>query len=561
MTDPAQRQPTEGIPSDARLIATTRFLVAAAGLVIVTIAPLPIETPLWIVTVALASYAGYALLLYLAVIARLRVVPAIARWEHWGDVAWTTLIIGLTEGTQSNFGYFFPMIVASFRWGFASGMRVTLASAALLVTVGLVAAPPPPEFELQRFLIRPVFQVAFGYVIASRAGFELRLRERLAFLKNVGTISNPRFGADRTIGVLMHRLRDLYGAHICAMIIRDPVSGADELRRVIEGEPEGPVHPQTMPPGLASSLLRLPPQSALAFSAPHRVRLWPVGVPRFRSGRAPAPPGVDPAACEAMAGLWDAKAFIAVSIAFPRDAAVTMVLAFARRRNFEDDDVDFIAQAIEHAIPMIDNIRLVDSLASSSALDERKRIARDLHDSVIQPYVGLRLALTGLHNRAVAESPAMRAEVDRLLEMTSAGIEDLRGHVSSLRADSALGEGLVPAIARFAARYSEFTGIAVEVVAGNISAVGDRVASEAFQLVTEGLSNVRRHSGADRATIHVDCQNGHLALRIENEGTAPGSFVSFTPRSIMERAIALGGRVAVSGRSDGGAVVSVEIPL
>ena len=65
---------------------------------------------------------------------------------------------------------FFPMIVASFRWGFASGMRVTLASAALLVTVGLLAAPPPPEFELQRFLIRPVFQVAFGYVIASRAG-------------------------------------------------------------------------------------------------------------------------------------------------------------------------------------------------------------------------------------------------------------------------------------------------------------------------------------------------------------------------------------------------------
>jgi ATP-dependent RNA helicase RhlE len=56
----------------------------------------------------------------------------------------------------------------------------------------------------------------------------------------------------------------------------------------------------------------------------------------FRSGRAPGPPGVDPAACEAMAGLWDAKAFIAVSIAFPRDAAVTIVLAFARTRKFEE---------------------------------------------------------------------------------------------------------------------------------------------------------------------------------------------------------------------------------
>src|SRR5262245_8927748 len=127
MTQPAHREPPAAIPSDARLIATTRLILATAGLVIVTIAPLPMETPLWIVKTVLALYAVYALALYLTVIARLSVVPAIARWEHWGDVAWSTLIIGLTEGTQSNFGYFFPMLVASFRWGFASGMRVTLA--------------------------------------------------------------------------------------------------------------------------------------------------------------------------------------------------------------------------------------------------------------------------------------------------------------------------------------------------------------------------------------------------------------------------------------------------
>ena len=558
MTQPAHREPPAAIPSDARLISTTRVIITFAGLVIFSVAPLPMKTPSWIVQTVLALYTLYALALYVAVAGRTGVAAALAQWEHWGDVAWSTLIIGLTEGTQSNFGYFFPMIVASFRWGFAAGMRVNLVSVALLVTVGLVAAPPPPEFELQRFLLRPVFQIAFGYVIASLAGFELRLRERLRFLKDVGTVSNPRFGVDRTIGVLLHRLRALYGARVAAMITRDPLSRRDEMRRVVAGEPEGSVHPETIPPGLASSLLRLPPQTALAYSAPDRVRVWPVGT---SGDDAISAADVGREDCEAMAGLWEAKAFVAVSIVVPRETVVTIVLAFAERVRIEEDDVAFIAQVIEHALPLIDNIRLIDYLATSSAIEERKRIARDLHDSVIQPYVGIRLGLAGLQHKVAGESPAVRAEVDRLLGMTTAGIDDLRGQIASLRADEAPGGGLVPAISRFAARYREFTGIDVEVVAGDVRTVSDRVAGEVFQLVTEGLSNVRRHTGAERASIHLDCPDGHVALRIENDGAGAGTFVPFVPRSITERATALGGRVAVTGRGDGGAVVRIEIPL
>ncbi|HEX4824761.1 MAG TPA: histidine kinase [Candidatus Polarisedimenticolaceae bacterium] len=558
MNLPAHREPPAAIPSDARVIATTRVIITFAGLVIFSVAPLPMATPAWIVQIVLALYTLYALALYVAVAGRTGVVQKLAQWEHWGDVAWSTVIIGLTAGTQSNFGYFFPMLIASFRWGFASGMRVALVSAALLVTVGLVAAPPPPDFELQRFLIRPVFLVAFGYVIASRGGFELRLRERLRFLKDVGTVSNPRFGVDRTIGVLLHRLRALYGANVAAMITRDPLSGRDEMRRVVSGEPESSVPPETIPAGLASSLLRLPPQSALAYAAPGRVRVWPVGA-AGRDGFAGADVGRDD--CEAMAGLWEAKAFAAVSIVVPRETVVTIVLAFADRVRIEEDDVAFIAQVIEHSLPMIDNIRLVDYLATSSAIEERKRIARDLHDSVIQPYVGIRLGLAGLQHKVAGESPAVRSEVDRLLGMTTAGIDDLRGQIASLRADEAPGGGLLPAIARFATRYREFTGIDVDVVAGDVTALSDRVAGEVFQLVTEGLSNVRRHSGAGRAAIRLDCPNGHVALRIENDGAGAGTFIPFIPRSIHERAVALGGRVAVTGRADGGAVVEIEIPL
>lgn len=73
------------------------------------------------------------------------------------DVGWYTLLIALSSGTNSVFffGFYFAILVASFRWGFAAGLRVTLASAALFTTVGFVTAPAAPVFQLHRFLPRP----------------------------------------------------------------------------------------------------------------------------------------------------------------------------------------------------------------------------------------------------------------------------------------------------------------------------------------------------------------------------------------------------------------------
>ncbi len=69
---------------------------------------------------------------------------------------------------------------------------------------------------------------------------------------------------------------------------------------------------------------------------------------------------------------------------------------------FDSPDMDFMLQLMDHVTPVMENIRLIDNLASDAAEQERRRIAHDIHDSVIQPYLGLAVWLAALDQKLEA---------------------------------------------------------------------------------------------------------------------------------------------------------------
>lgn len=87
------------------------------------------------------------------------------------------------------------------------------------------------------------------------------------------------------------------------------------------------------------------------------------------------------------------------------------------------------------------------------------------------------------------------------------------------------------------------------------------MAAEVFSIVTEGLSNIRRHTLATTASITLVQENGQLSIQIRNDGVEGEAFVPFTPRSITERTTALGGEVRVERQGHSHAAVIAEIPL
>ena len=89
-----------------------------------------------------------------------------------------------------------------------------------------------------------------------------------------------------------------------------------------------------------------------------------------------------------------------------------------------------------------------------------------------------------------------------------------------------------------------------------------RIAAEVLQMISEGLSNVLRHTSAKKAFVSVLNQGSTLLLQMGNEANPrlPG-VENFTPRSIHERVEALGGQTVVDYRDDGYTVVNVTIPM
>jgi signal transduction histidine kinase len=558
---PVRRAPSA--PVDDEMVCLMRVVLAVSALVIVYLDPAEPNRLVPVTYAALVLYTLYSAALYALTLGRASWRPG--GWVPWADVASYLLLVSLSSGTNSVFFFFFffSILEASFRRGFGSGLRVTLVSAALFTLVGYLSAPPEPAFELNRFLLRPIYLLVLGYMMAYWGGAEIALKRRLALLKEVNTLSNPRFGVAHTAASMMRRIRAFYDADACLLVLgggRD--EGGFQLSRTERGDGDGGVATEHVPAALARQFFTLPVTVAAAYNV--KTRPWQrpeacyYAYDLARCERA----DVGLAESEALAVMLDAQAFVTLPLLHRGRAAGRLFLT-GRRGTFEPSDLDFLAQVVEHVMPVLSNVRLLDQLASKAAEQERLRIARDLHDSVIQPYIGLQYKLAAIRHKLDAGAGDVRPDIEHLFEVTASEVTGLRRYVGVLKDGTAGRDDLAAALGRYTKQFQENYGIDVRLdIRGGVR-VTDRLAAELIQMVHEGLRNVWKHTEATLCVVTLEEDAGSLLLSIENDGAADAPFA---PRSITERAESLGGsaRVGVErgGAAGGGlTAVRVRIPL
>ncbi|HEU4795967.1 MAG TPA: histidine kinase, partial [Pyrinomonadaceae bacterium] len=273
-----------------------------------------------------------------------------------------------------------------------------------------------------------------------------------------------------------------------------------------------------------------------------------------------------------LAGMLDAYSYLSMPVYYRHQAVGRMYIINSPARA-DAAHLEFLLQLLDHVTPVMENIRLIDNLASDAADQERRRIAADIHDSVIQPYLGIQFGLAALDQKLEAGNTAIRNDIQELLELTNHELAELRRFVWGLRAGEERMDVLLPAIQRFAERFSVVTGIKVDVEAHGKVKVNDRLAAELFQIVAEGLSNVRRHAFCRDARVEISCKDSSLLLQIKNSRPRPNpemerngndgneNIKTFRPHSIAERAASLGGDTRVFVDEKNYTVVSVGIPL
>jgi two-component system sensor histidine kinase DegS len=255
------------------------------------------------------------------------------------------------------------------------------------------------------------------------------------------------------------------------------------------------------------------------------------------------------------------------------------VLAVATRqtRQFLPEELELITAignqigvAIENA-RLYENMRFYARQITRAQEDERKRIARELHDDTIQALVALSRRLDALSTLSEQlPQPAMRY-LQQLRELTTSALRNVRRFINDMRPPALDHLGLVPALEGLTSDLTEKEGIEV-----NFIAEGERrrLTSEEelvlFRIAQEALNNVRRHSQASRVTIQMEFYPDGVRMTINDNGRGfrvperTGDLIATGKLGLIgmyERARLLNGTLSVQSEPDEGTTVIVDVPI
>jgi signal transduction histidine kinase len=236
---------------------------------------------------------------------------------------------------------------------------------------------------------------------------------------------------------------------------------------------------------------------------------------------------------------------------------------------FDDEDERVLlvlatqaAVAVENARLYAENERTAVELRRLEMMDERERIAKELHDGVIQSLFAVGMSLQGL--AAMSADPETARRLEAAVEDVDHAIRDLRNYIFGLRpgvlADRQLGQALQQLGREFADRTGVVTVVEVnEQVASELASRG----ADIVQIVREALSNVGRH--ADATTCRVRLQRdreGRVFLEIDDDGsgfdpTTPAAGMGLS--NLRERAGSLGGTLEIESSPSTGTTVLITL--
>jgi PAS domain S-box-containing protein len=212
------------------------------------------------------------------------------------------------------------------------------------------------------------------------------------------------------------------------------------------------------------------------------------------------------------------------------------------------------------------NLRALAAQTETLREEERKHVAREVHDELGQVMTTLRINLSALAMRFGQQTPALIDDVQGMKVLVDRAIQGVRNVALNLR-PAALDMGLIPAIQWLAKDFSQHHAMvcAVRALAQDIELDESR-AVVIFRIVQESLTNISRHARATQVDISIQLNGTRLAVMVLDNGAgfdpnlpAPGK--SFGLLGMRERAIALGGRVDVVSAPGMGTVIGLSIPV
>ena len=251
----------------------------------------------------------------------------------------------------------------------------------------------------------------------------------------------------------------------------------------------------------------------------------------------------------------------------PKKKLGVLNVVSAEWTELSDDDLrllhtvgDLLSMAIERA-------RLFQRSADLGAIEERTRLARELHDTVAQSLTAITLRLESAD--AMMEGGAAPEQIHgalrEALRLTQKSLEETRRSVHDLRSASLEGRSLAQALAALAEEFGERGGLRMTVALGEQRPLPLYLSAGLYRIAQEALNNTLKHAQAERATVQLTTTQDRVELVVEDDG------VGFDPSAaqagrfgligMAERARLMGGELTVASSAGAGSQVRALVPL
>ena len=246
-----------------------------------------------------------------------------------------------------------------------------------------------------------------------------------------------------------------------------------------------------------------------------------------------------------------------------------MNVATAAWRKLTRRELDLLSTIASQVGVAIERARLAEASVGLARVEERTRLARDLHDTLTQGLTAIGLhveaALASLGSDAPTNA-ATRAELERALTVTRANLTEARRSLRDLRASPLDGRPLDEALAALGRQLTADAGVPVHVHSTLRAAVDSNLEETLFRIASEALANVRRHAAARRVDVTLGGTPRRVRLTIVDDGKGfdvrrRGSGDGFGIGGMRERAALAGGTLTIRSRPGLGTSVDVNLPL
>ncbi len=460
--------------------------------------------------------------------------------HYWIDVVWTAAMLNLTTSNTGMliFTLMHPVVFATISYGVQNGVLL-----ALFATFAIIVDPGNPvvlQLSARRSSLFPALGVLALVIMAAVLSRPMSvLRHRLALVHRIESVLDPRRGLEKVLTSLVEQLRTGMNVQLAAVVLPARADSPAVVGSAADGAFVAGRHTQRH----IEALLVSTPDCPLSYVC--ATGRWQLGSGLRLSGDGQASEKLE-ANMKELAATLEVSALVVVPLIRyeQRHGHIVLGLLDAGPRV---QDVAALTDAAPDLLRIIETASLVDKLQEESAAHERARIGRDLHDSAIQPYLGLKYAVEGLALR-VAPGELLHKDLEALTQLVNAEIAALREIISGIRAGEPWGDNaLVPAVRRQVRRFALLFGVEVHLESSPSLATSRVLAGTLFHMINEAMNNVRKHTQARNIWIRLEALPQEISLAVRDDGgsvrgtRAPG----FVPTSLQERVSALGGMLLV----------------